>query len=197
MKRTQTNRAEYSGSCQCCGAIQKLPANLLSKHGYNVKWGFFSGVCPGAGSQPYEKGIDLIERFIANAQTQRDDLQQFKARVLAPVTELKGWRRIWKKAEGRVSGSYHWMEVTYTVDVLGWTNDYQSLSYVHPFDTKFRDACGNTLVRNADEAYAEIHKYNAHRAQDIQNSIDQLERYIAWQQQRIAEWKLADYLPLQ
>ncbi len=63
-------KATHNGECQICGAKQALPGGRLSKHGYTVKWGFFSGVCHGAGELPFEQSKDAIAAVIANVETQ-------------------------------------------------------------------------------------------------------------------------------
>ena len=59
-----SHAATHEGSCQICGRQQKLPGNVLSKHGYTTRWGFFSGVCPGASYEPFEVSCDLIARYV-------------------------------------------------------------------------------------------------------------------------------------
>lgn len=54
-------KATHQGTCQVCGAAQKLPNDLLSLHGYTVEHSFFEGVCKGAKNLPFELNKDLIE----------------------------------------------------------------------------------------------------------------------------------------
>lgn len=53
-------KATHSGHCQACGHLQKLPKDVLAKHGYKIKHGFFSGICIGAGELPFEESCDLV-----------------------------------------------------------------------------------------------------------------------------------------
>lgn len=62
------NKATHQGTCQVCGRLQMLPAGVLAKHGYTTQWGFFSGVCQGAGHLPFEQDISLIEGMITWAK---------------------------------------------------------------------------------------------------------------------------------
>ncbi len=55
------------GHCQLCGHFQKLPAGVLSKHGYTKEWGFFSGTCPGSRALPYEVSTSEIDLAITSA----------------------------------------------------------------------------------------------------------------------------------
>lgn len=54
-------KSTHQGTCQVCGRMQALPSGRLSKHGYDVKFHYFHGVCPGAGHKPLE-----IERTFAD-----------------------------------------------------------------------------------------------------------------------------------
>ena len=49
-----TRAATHKGTCQSWGREQADTRSGLAKHGYNVEWGFFSGVCSGAHHQPLE-----------------------------------------------------------------------------------------------------------------------------------------------
>lgn len=62
-----SNKATHKGTCQFCSAVQKLPGDVLAKHGYSVDYGFFNGTCPGSGNLPYEKSSELIEASIIKA----------------------------------------------------------------------------------------------------------------------------------
>jgi len=65
MKTTHTHR----GHCQACGAIQAIDntTGLLAKHGYRVAgFGYFMGVCPGAGHQSLEKERAYTDFIIAD-----------------------------------------------------------------------------------------------------------------------------------
>jgi len=48
-------KSTHNGTCQVCGALQALPRGVLAKHGYDVKFHYFHGVCPGAGHLPLEQ----------------------------------------------------------------------------------------------------------------------------------------------
>jgi hypothetical protein len=47
--------SEFRGHCPICGRIHRLPGGRLAKHGYSVDYGYFSGVCRGAGLAPLEE----------------------------------------------------------------------------------------------------------------------------------------------
>ncbi len=74
----------HRGTCQACGAVQAVDnsTRLMAKHGYTVDWGFFSGVCSGAGEQPMEESTvfadatikRLMESHIPSIQKSIDQL---------------------------------------------------------------------------------------------------------------------------
>lgn len=56
-------KAKNEGTCQICGARQKLPGGLLAAHGYRVDYNQFIGVCPGSGHLPYEQSRDQLNEY--------------------------------------------------------------------------------------------------------------------------------------
>ena len=63
MKTTHTHK----GVCQVCGLVHAVDnkSNLLAKHGYDVQWGFFRGVCMGADNLPLQLDRTLVDSTIA------------------------------------------------------------------------------------------------------------------------------------
>lgn len=60
-------KTQNRGHCQCCGRIQAVLAKgLISNHGYEVKDGYFNGVCQGHHYKPIE-----VERTVADAVVKR------------------------------------------------------------------------------------------------------------------------------
>lgn len=45
---------QIRGNCQCCGREQAVVGGFMSKHGYTVQNGWFSGVCSGNHFQPMQ-----------------------------------------------------------------------------------------------------------------------------------------------
>ena len=68
--KSSSRQATHRGTCQICGSFQLLPEGVLSKHGYTVKWGFFSGVCSGSGRLPFEQSTDAIEAQVTAVKAQ-------------------------------------------------------------------------------------------------------------------------------
>lgn len=49
-----TKEIQIRGNCQCCGKEQAVVGGLMSKHGYTVENGWFSGVCEGRNFKPMQ-----------------------------------------------------------------------------------------------------------------------------------------------
>jgi hypothetical protein len=82
MKTTHTHK----GHCQVCGAMHAVDNshNGLAKHGYDVSWGFFNGVCSGADNLPIQldrtladKTIASLDKKIASLQTSLDSVNDW------------------------------------------------------------------------------------------------------------------------
>lgn len=58
-------KATNYGTCQICNSLQKAPGGRLAKHGYDVAYGFFNGVCRGSLELPYEVSCDLLVTILA------------------------------------------------------------------------------------------------------------------------------------
>lgn len=62
-----SNAATHLGTCQVCGREQALPSGILSKHGYEVAgFGYFHGVCFGAGHLPLEQDRKIADNVAAD-----------------------------------------------------------------------------------------------------------------------------------
>ena len=74
MKTTHTHK----GHCQVCGAMHAVDNshNGLAKHGYDVSWGFFNGVCSGADNLPIQLDRALADRTITSLDKEIVSLQK-------------------------------------------------------------------------------------------------------------------------
>lgn len=90
MTKTTKNAATHQGTCQLCGRLQMLPKGLLAKHGYDVQWGYFNGVCSGSDHQPYELSKDLIESYLPTARKTLVDLKAAPAAIRAAEPKTDG-----------------------------------------------------------------------------------------------------------
>ena len=184
-------KATHSGECQKCGASQKLPSSVLAKHGYNVTWGFFNGVCGGSGHDPFEVSCDLIKDYIEQAKTSLAVVTAEIETLLKPATEPKGWYHEWQKAEQRRfgSGKYVWRQVILRAETV--TRD-DNFSYVKFFytDCEGKEVPFTSLpyeLKTAEEAatylnqgYIKVQLIPLHK---------QIASYIKWQEHRVATWK--------
>ena len=58
-------KATHYGTCQICNSLQKAPGGRLAKHGYDVAYGFFNGICRGSHELPYEVSNELLVSILA------------------------------------------------------------------------------------------------------------------------------------
>lgn len=193
------SKATHKGTCQCCGNVQKLPSGVLSKHGYTVDFGWFNGVCMGAGHLPFEKSTDLIERCIESAK-------QSIERLTAEIAELKTatdyvWLHIYVGARTRNGSAYRWTKYNRAdirVETYGdegqfekYHVEFEAYGYNGPRTKKHE--VGSYTTNTLNEA---ITKSNESYAKTLQRQVEQAEKYIAWQQKRIEGWVEADLIEL-
>ncbi len=97
----------HRGTCQVCGRGQKLPAGRLSKQGYTVDWGFFSGVCPGALAEPLETSRALLDSIAVEllAQAERLDTDEPATIVCDVAYRPSSTYRREPGADGRVENT--------------------------------------------------------------------------------------------
>jgi hypothetical protein len=96
---TTNAKATHNGTCQACGHVQRLPGNLLAKHGYTVEWGFFNGTCGGSDRKPLEVEKTFTETIIAQLrETVAPKADKLAADLRAGAVQPK-WRKGWKNDE--------------------------------------------------------------------------------------------------
>lgn len=189
------NKATHSGTCQACGNLQKLPGGVLSKHGYDVQWHFFNGVCLGAGHKPFEQSTDLIERCIAGAQEQLKSVQAAIAQFNAPATEPKAWVRQYRKISYGIS-KYTW-EYTdvYERQMVNSAGDYKWLNYFVMGPDNKLDKVSAYGEETSDLNVAAYCNRNYVKAVLVPRAAE-LAGYIKWQQERVANWTPAELKPV-
>lgn len=205
--------ADFSGHCQACGRLQKLPNGVLAKHGYKIAAGYFSGVCAGSGHLPFEKSYDMLPGFIASASAQLTSVERFVAKLTTPATEPKAWFYTSKASPrgGYYGSTRDWQEQAIETEVVQFhdgTGSYKK--FWRDGDTsweRFRNAEGarteeirpvkREVSAGYDDAVLDVAtKANGVYARWMRAEVLSLRRYIAWQQERIASWKEADLLPV-
>lgn len=211
-------KATHSGHCQACGSLQKLPNDRLSKHGYTVTHGYFSGVCRGAGHEPFEVSCDLVKRFVEEARAQLISVEDFQTKLRKPVTEPSAFFRTSKAHPkghhyGRTRGDWTRLPVTETVvPFLDGDGSYSKFTRegdtawksftaqregykpyvdhrIEPVTSEVSHAYGQTLLEVCTAA-------NRVYADWLEHEIDSLSRYIEWQTERVKAWKPAPLLPV-
>lgn len=186
-------RAEFQGTCQICGSMQKLPRGVLSKHGYDVRWGFFNGVCTGAGHLPFEQSKDLIEDAIAHALKSADGADAHARELEKPATEPKATCHIYREASQCKSyekAGYAW--VTGTVTRTD-TSRYGMWHTVTADDGRVYSVHADSY---RDDALTVATRQNRDYAKVRRNDAKRLREYAEWQQRRIANWKPQELTPV-
>jgi hypothetical protein len=173
--------------------MQKLPDGVLSKHGYTVQWSFFSGICAGAGELPYEQSCDLIRRFVEGAQAQRERLVEFRESLLKPATEAKAWFHEYVK-DRRGLGSYQWRMVE--LEMEGPVACYRPSSDAARHGMFASGLMRLPLYERFTTLMDAASLLNAQRAKAIGPDLVRIDQYVAWQEQRIADWKPAELVPV-
>lgn len=89
------SKTQNRGHCPCCGREQAVMASgRMSKHGYQVKDGWFSGVCNGDSHPPIEVSREAADMIVAQVRAQvaelRAQAQQVRDGKLKPRTVRTG-----------------------------------------------------------------------------------------------------------
>lgn len=194
------SKAEFRGTCQCCGAVQKLPGSVLSKHGYTTKWGFFEGICAGTGFPPFEESCALVETFIRSAQQKRDHLLSLQEKLRVPTTSNVGWKHVYR-TWGRLSGTYYWTEVRVVMHVKPFadgTGEHKEFTYEMLEGTERPHFPRLDFYGKYPQSEAEAATLmNATRADALNADIRNIDQYIQWQTERVQTWTPQSLLPLE
>lgn len=210
------SKSDFSGHCQACGRLQKLPKERLSKHGYTVDHGYFSGVCRGAGHEPFEVSCKLVETFIQEATAQLTSLEAFQANLRKTNEGPTAWFYVsLANPKGKAYNfNRSWEECTVTMDTVTWNESSSSGSYnkfrrdgdtrwtqkpernaygqweteITPRASEVGSGYNDTLTRVCTEA-------NQVYADWLEHEAETLRRYIKWQEERVRTWKPAPLLP--
>jgi hypothetical protein len=79
---------QIRGNCQCCGKEQAVVGGLMSKHGYTVENGWFSGVCEGRNFRPMQVSRVETDNIVASIRIQIPKLlaqaEQYLSGALTP-----------------------------------------------------------------------------------------------------------------
>ena len=127
MQATQQIR----GNCQCCGRQQAVVNGRMSKHGYTVKEGWFSGICSGRNYAPIQVSRTTTDKIIADISAEIPELiakaEKVKSGELTPKTlkvrmmskeEIKKLADRTKKAMEKAAKELDFMEAAKLRDEL-------------------------------------------------------------------------------
>ena len=189
-------KATHEGTCQICGSTQKLPSGVLSKHGYTVNWGFFSGVCNGEGHAPFEKSTDAIEGMIKSVKASLSHARERRQARLANTETVMATLRL------RVNGTTHHKTVELNADQLtvnrygsGLTSSYTEDDYLGTFKDASIPASSFYEASDKVDMILAANEFHVRRVMDVE--IAQMEKYIDWQEERVANWVEQDLTPVE
>lgn len=190
-------KATHKGTCQICGSVQKLPGGRLSQHGYTVDWGFFNGVCGGAHGLPFEQSCDLIESAIESADAQAAKLRAEIAELettteYAEVAIYYGYRDHPNGKGGEIIEKHNRDELSIESRDL---EDGATLYFVEVIEQRTGKKQRGTSFTGRSIAAA-MRRANDGAIRRRVRAIAQIEKYVAWQRERIAGWKPAELLPI-
>jgi hypothetical protein len=176
-----------------------LPAGVLAKHGYTTKWGFFSGVCQGSGSKPFEQATNLIE---ASMREQREE----SARLLADASVYESGTNsdemmvnvyIGASFNRRQESGYRWKKATLTVVESHRVDDriYHSINATYEISGSNGKVETKQVVRATRDVDAELQALRVEYAKELRRQAAQRSQYADWQEARIANWQEAPLTP--
>jgi hypothetical protein len=189
------NKATHNGHCQVCGSGQKLPGGVLSKHGYTRRWGFFDGVCSGAGYLPFEQDISLIEGMIAWAEKDAARLREQAARERTENDPENCWYHAYI---GDRKG-YQWVRTRLYMEeqVLPY-GTFSTMKMEHPGNYRNPNKHGERVhggLPYKDLAGAAQQCNNDH-ANYLEKEAVRRDEYAAWQRGRIKDWAPSELTPV-
>ena len=182
-------KATHTGHCQICGSGQKLPGGRLAKHGYTVKWGFFSGVCNGSHELPFEQDKSLIEGQIDWAMDKAATLRATAVQDRQNNNPEDVWYNAYFNDYGKGGSRYQWIKTKVYAD----PQIPARTVYDHPGDSR---PAGPRQVGLYGELADVASKMNGLHAAYLEKQAAELDQYVAWQRERIANWTPAPLTPV-
>ena len=193
-------KATHTGTCQCCGAHQKLPNGVLSKHGYTVENGWFNGVCYGAGELPFEQSKDLIEGLIERAAARAVSLRAEAEEYLNNPSNEGIMHHVYVRSSSFGMGKYVWQEDKVLTEMKKFSSSYTTMvawwesgGEHHP-NNSIEVSYSEGTDRNDPAVY--IRKARQSWYNNLIKMAEQAEQYVVWQQGRIKNWAPAELTPI-
>lgn len=188
-------KATHFGTCQVCGCEQKLPKGVLSKHGYSVKWGFFSGVCFGAGHQPFEKSKDLVDEAIARAKAKEVELTARIAQLQQPATEPQATCHVYRSYEA-CRNRYEKPGYLWVTGRIEERAPRHGLRFVVIDKDEREWYIHDDRMGGKPSALEAATSNNRIYAKHLAGELAQVQDYIRWQLERIEGWSIRDLKPI-
>ena len=184
-------KSEFFGTCQVCGREQKLPNGILSTHGYTVEWNMFTGECFGSKELPFEQSTDLIQRAVLTASVKRGSLAKHQDCLALPPKEPYGTVKSYltreevRKKDGHfINGRAGYRWITGRIERR---EPHKMGMYFVVIDEK--DGMEHRIHGGFMETPLSVVEYfNKEYSRVLQNRIDQLDKYVLWQTERIKNW---------
>lgn len=108
---TKSTDTQIRGICQCCGREQAVVNGTMSKHGYTVQHGWFSGVCTGQHYAPMQISRDHADATVAAVREEcvklRQHIADLKVGKATPLTAKSG-----NKIKEAGVASWNWKDET-------------------------------------------------------------------------------------
>jgi hypothetical protein len=196
-------KATHYGTCQICSSLQKAPSGYIAKHGYDIKYGFFNGVCRGSNELPYEVSNELlvtilakikvrIENYVEEPAPKRVTPSKFTCGYLTAKREASAAWIAEERAEAawKAKGEQYWANVRFVpfaeARIAAWVP--AALIPVQTVEAREQVAKGSrkdkqALSRAADLAKRELVKFGERFEHDLDQEINgalYIERQAFW-----------------
>lgn len=182
-------QATHDGECQLCGRVQKLPAERMAKHGYTVRWGFFSGVCPGSRHLSYERSAALIADRIP---TVRQEIETLEAAAVEAEKETDfAWVQETPR-KGPLAGYPMRRRLPLSALTL---NTYGELRWKGEDGTEHRHYLRYDVRQKRPGLSGAATHLNGERAAEYRAQAARVREYLAWLTERAAKWTLRELRP--
>lgn len=182
-------KATHKGTCQCCGAIQKITRGKLARHGYTLTFGWQAGTCRGSGRLPFEQSIDLVEDYIKTAE----DSAVAYENTACDIEENRGGK-LWLQL-----GSYvgrKWVQSWYSVEFETEVREYDDAVVISRYTNPVTGRSAYYNYSGPREMHEALAHWAAARANAFRRDAARQRQYADWQRDRIRDWKPSDLIPL-
>lgn len=169
-------KATHKGTCQICERGQKLPNNILAKHGYTVaQYGWFVGTCRGAEYLPFERDCSILKEEIKHVQSYiKDETKRIVEWRAENTTNLN---IVGLKRYSRKEYKYKLTQVTFKKIGDQITSNWE-------MDGQRRSA--NEFGKVSVKQHIDYHREQIAKGMD--NSLEQTKQWLIRAQDRVKNW---------